>query len=298
LQNKYTRADILLEDRWFVVLLLRSTWPRPFLRSRQRSALIQMQLVPTLHGNSSGGGGRRRRPDICRVVVVATCSVASLSASAVAKSNAVHEPTLVHGRQQGTGKDVDFTTRHRTKFLLVRSLAIISTVIFQAHGGQKGRGAKLTEPYNVGTHLTNSRCGGRDRRCMTNPRCSGRGRRCKSSATVSSTLPENIKASAYRTSLVKECDNFCTFRKYPSKFRCVFVASPYWCCCSMTSCKTRKSAFTPREPQISKARQESGACRYIFISRSFALVCAKPSAMSPGLPIKCDITKQPLLLFL
>jgi hypothetical protein len=210
----------------------------------------------------------------------------------------LHEPTLVHGRQQGTGKDVDFTTRHRTKFLLVRSLAIISTVIFQAHGGQKGRGAKLTEPYNVGTHLTNSRCGGRDRRCMTNPRCSGRGRRCKSSATVSSTLPENSKASAYRTRLVKECYNFCTFRKYPSKFRWVFVASPYWCCCSMTSCKTRKSAFTPREPQISKARQESGACSDIFISSSFALGCAKPSAMSPGLPIKCDITKQPLLLFL
>jgi hypothetical protein len=62
----------------------------------------------------------------------------------------------------------------------VLSLAIISIVIvvgqvvyaFHAHGGQKGRGAKLTERHHVGTQLTNPRFGGRGRRCGILPEIS------------------------------------------------------------------------------------------------------------------------------
>jgi hypothetical protein len=52
----------------------------------------------------------------------------------------------------------------------------------------------------------------------------------------------------------------------------IFAACSFlrcWCCCSMISCKTRKSAFTPREPQCLNARQESGACSDVLYIEQF-----------------------------
>jgi hypothetical protein len=151
----------------------------------------------------------------------------------------LHEPTLVHGRQQGTGEDVDFTTRHRTKFLLVLSLGIISIVIFHAHGGQKPSDImwahSLQIPVSVDVVVV------------------------AESSAVSTTLPENSKASAYRTSLI---------------FRCMFVSPLVGVVVRWFSCKTRKSAFTPREPQISNARQESGAFSdMLYIEQFLSWLC-------------------------